>query len=795
MKRNAKRLAVGIVIVVTLLILLFGFVNLPYVPITGYFLYDSDNESVSENGVDSFENENNDYNNVDDESDVIIENNEVMIDENKDEDEIEVDGGSYYKDPMSSGGGGYISEDVIGYRIFNLNEGLDLWTNGFFINENDLFNGVLKFRLYKESERISEFTINVNRNINLANLSADSNDSISKAFIHTDLDEMSDVILYVPRTSEQNKVRVCVNASDFSEIFEGCSGLASVSREYVLELGVDDDLNLSDDEKYFIIKNISGTGALSFGNVSYNKSDVYVYLVSPKDNSGDYGNNTEFNYKVSSVNDIKECKLLIDDEIILSSNSILLNDNVNTFIVDEVILGKHYWNVICEDVIVNVKTSEKRKIFILENGSYDFHGNISDVDFEKVLNFSIRSSGFGLISFLVPINLSNSDNISDYVVIRKNFISIDSENIPELNKPAILTFYGLEIENPVILKNGEVCKDCEVIGYENGELIFKVNSFSNYSATENSQLEIWDDSDKLFKVSGNLSFYANYTDISDDTPITGATCEINFSDMNGFMTYNAGLGLYIFNRTITNGITWYNISCDHGSYTAINLSDYASYGKSLKGPFGANISDYGNDTYSGLVSSDGLNSNATFLSNIDVETISVTNSWQGYYGNVSGTIQLGDSNNNILYNWTVNSPTGEVYATRAFDVNFISIGCASEGEMDNENVYVGAEQNSLDSVYKTFNEKSHPEFYVGGVKIDTNTCNSTNLFDDIGDKSSGFYEVMLADDASNIIYTAILENDIDGFDGKTYDFEMIVGENGRNGDNQLTKYYFYIEVQ
>jgi len=98
----------------------------------------------------------------------------------------------------------------------------------------------------------------------------------------------------------------------------------------------------------------------------------------------------------------------------------------------------------------------------------------------------------------------------------------------------------------------------------------------------------------------------------------------------------------------------------------------------------------------------------------------------------------------------------------------------------------------MESVENTFYKKSHPEFSIGSVTIDANTCNSTNLFVNSSSQDSTFYEVLLTDGASNMVYTAILDANETGFDNSSYDFEMIVGENKDDGIS--TVYYFYVEI-
>ena len=180
------------------------------------------------------------------------------------------------------------------------------------------------------------------------------------------------------------------------------------------------------------------------------------------------------------------------------------------------------------------------------------------------------------------------------------------------------------------------------------------------------------------------------------------------------------------------------------------------------------------------------------LTQINLYSFSTTQSWQGYYGNVTEIIILSDSIGNNLYNWSKNHPTGQVYATRAISVNFSNFRCANHTEINSEEEFIGHNSGDVDSVTNTFNQNNHPEFYVGNSLISEDNCNSTNIFDENGIQTTKFFNVLLSDGASNIIYTSILEQSEIGFDSRFHDFQMIVGENGK--DEETTSNYFYLEV-
>ncbi|MBR9675666.1 hypothetical protein GOV05_01520 [Candidatus Woesearchaeota archaeon] len=203
-----------------------------------------------------------------------------------------------------------------------------------------------------------------------------------------------------------------------------------------------------------------------------------------------------------------------------------------------------------------------------------------------------------------------------------------------------------------------------------------------------------------------------------------------------------------------------------------------------------------------------------------------TRTWQGYYGNITGVIVLADVNNNTMYDWTDADPSGQIYATRNNNLDWSNIACAAQSELDvDEADFTGANETDRDGKYpmdapnRTFmpaggvigvnaepaNFSDIAEIYVGPVNIDPSTCLTTSMHNSTeyvrGSQNAGndprhFREVVLATagGTGDIVYTAILEKNWDSFDGKTADFEMIVGEDGHGTDTAVTSYYFFVEL-
>lgn len=205
-------------------------------------------------------------------------------------------------------------------------------------------------------------------------------------------------------------------------------------------------------------------------------------------------------------------------------------------------------------------------------------------------------------------------------------------------------------------------------------------------------------------------------------------------------------------------------------------------------------------------SSQTLNAIAGNVSQISIYGTTVTQSWQGYYGNVSGNITLDDSSNNTLYNWPVTHPEGEIYAsTSPIDFSIGNIACynftKSGGSYLNLTAYetsLGMDESNTDGINETFTLGTTYDDFYAGLNFINSSCPETQLFNSSEQKNPNqFQEVLLYDLTSNkVIFTSILEHvPVLGFNNQYWDFEMIVAEKGLAGDTETTTYYFYIEIE
>jgi hypothetical protein len=184
-----------------------------------------------------------------------------------------------------------------------------------------------------------------------------------------------------------------------------------------------------------------------------------------------------------------------------------------------------------------------------------------------------------------------------------------------------------------------------------------------------------------------------------------------------------------------------------------------------------------------------LEAEAGEVTELTIDALSITSYWQGYYGNISGNIVLANANNDALYNWSVATPTGQIYASRNGTIEWTGVACMDQADIDAEDAELGS-TGKTDSVSNTFASQTHPAFNVGATAIPLDTCRSTSVQGD--GSGSVFYQVLLKEATSETIYTALIDAEQVGFDGGTYDFQMLVGEDG--GTAGTTTYYFYVEL-
>lgn len=200
---------------------------------------------------------------------------------------------------------------------------------------------------------------------------------------------------------------------------------------------------------------------------------------------------------------------------------------------------------------------------------------------------NVSESSFSSSNAKVKFNSQTAMNgIIEAFDISYNSISLDSGKYPQFNKSATLSIYNLNFsKQPVVLKNGQLCMDCSAFPYSGGNFTFIVQSFTNYSAGANSQMNIWDSSDSgMPYFSGNATarlnqtvyFFSNYTNISSGQIISSAICNITFSDSSALMWFNSTKNILEYSRNFSAagaGQKLYSINCSSSDFETSVSSD------------------------------------------------------------------------------------------------------------------------------------------------------------------------------------------------------------------------------
>jgi len=221
-------------------------------------------------------------------------------------------------------------------------------------------------------------------------------------------------------------------------------------------------------------------------------------------------------------------------------------------------------------------------------------------------------------------------------------------------------------------------------------------------------------------------------------------------------------------------------------------------------PFGASVTE----TRTESSVADSPDSHDAFAGNVtefDIFGYSITQAWQGYFGNVTGTIQLADSSDNVMYNWSLASPEGEIYAVNSSVVSWANVECfnfTSDTELNlsqlEESFNIASDDvDGVDETFALLGAGSHDSFYTNSIEFTEGQCPNTRIYDNSGSGTDGSFEELLMYDPSNnaLIFTSILDEDVLGFDAGTHDFQMIVLEDGHGTNLVGTNYYFYVELE
>ncbi|RMD45944.1 hypothetical protein D6829_00730 [Candidatus Pacearchaeota archaeon] len=189
-----------------------------------------------------------------------------------------------------------------------------------------------------------------------------------------------------------------------------------------------------------------------------------------------------------------------------------------------------------------------------------------------------------------------------------------------------------------------------------------------------------------------------------------------------------------------------------------------------------------------------INISGGYIAKLNITATAQNPHWKAFAGWVTGKFTLDDSTGSTIYDWTLSSVSGEVYATRTSSTpSWSSVRCANSTEIENENTAL-AHSSPDDNITATFAGVNSNTFVVAGTQITAGSCNATNTYVNNASQNSVFEESILSDTSNIIFVTNIESGGATGYDGNSYDFQMLVPENGSSTWTGAIAYYLYVEL-
>ena len=170
------------------------------------------------------------------------------------------------------------------------------------------------------------------------------------------------------------------------------------------------------------------------------------------------------------------------------------------------------------------------------------------------------------------------------------------------------------------------------------------------------------------------------------------------------------------------------------------------------------------------------------VAEVNLSSIPSTSRWAGFYGTISATVVLADANNNWFRNWTASDVSGAfVYGSTSNNPDFTNLSAANQtSDFPSWLTTAGVADNWQD----TFNNNETQTFNSQSIN-----ANYTYTYNNAGVDTFKTYS--LKDTSSNLVWAALANNNANGYNGATIDYQLLVPVNGATS----TTYYFYFELE
>ena len=199
---------------------------------------------------------------------------------------------------------------------------------------------------------------------------------------------------------------------------------------------------------------------------------------------------------------------------------------------------------------------------------------------------------------------------------------------------------------------------------------------------------------------------------------------------------------------------------------------------------GTTSASEGDNTNPGPTASAAVSTEGGKITEVNLTADSYTERWAGFYGNVTGTISLGDGSAD-LYQWTwTPADEGEVIASTASSgITWASLVNGAAADVDTRWGFSTGSDQAADAFGDTLT------FTIGDQTM-TNAPSTATL-------GAGTWETAIVNDGAtaaktDFLFVVNIDNDASAFNSEIHDFEMIVPTNDEIDATE--NYYFYVEL-
>lgn len=169
----------------------------------------------------------------------------------------------------------------------------------------------------------------------------------------------------------------------------------------------------------------------------------------------------------------------------------------------------------------------------------------------------------------------------------------------------------------------------------------------------------------------------------------------------------------------------------------------------------------------------------------ELESNQSTVHWAALYGNVTGNIVLGDSSENVLYDWATEGRL--VYASESAAPTWAALVDASQANVVGELPYLG--RSTGDNYTNTFNWTTAEN--ISSLLFQSITSDYAMTYNSTKAHTWKTYSLW---DTTNLVFAARVSPDGDSYVGSAVDFQMLLPEDGEEQDETATTYNLWVEL-